>query len=347
MQREIGSEFHSIEFNNECERNVFEYLKEYNTAFFDSGRSALKSLLTMISHQRVLLPGYICESVRECFCGSEVNYYKVDTELCICWDDLISKIHQGIDIVYLHFFNGYIDKSYDFKKLKELQTLFGFLIVEDTTHSFLTDKNLIGDYCICSLRKWFAIPDGGVLYSFKALKQCGTTLKNDWSQRKLAAMKEKARYLSDGTANKEQYLSAFNRCEAALDNQIVSFDMSDESKEILMNICVKEVSAIRKHNKSYLDKLLPDSIKRIALGSNGQVPLFFTVSLLDRDAIRKKLIEHKIYCPVHWPLYSELERMSEAKVINAQELSIPIDQRYDDSDMEHIAHVLLLSEVGI
>lgn len=41
---------------------------------------------------------------------------------------------------------------------------YGFSIVEDTTHSVFSVRRTIGDLCVCSLRKWFALPGGGALY---------------------------------------------------------------------------------------------------------------------------------------------------------------------------------------
>ena len=46
--------------------------------------------------------------------------------------------------------------------------------------------------------------------------------------------------------------------------------------------------------------------------------------------------DNRIYCPVHWPLYSEIEKISSSTYINSHELSIPIDQRYSCNDMQYI-----------
>lgn len=347
MQREIGSEFHSIEVIDKCDNNIFSYLQDYNTIFFDSGRSALKYLLQCLPSKRVLLPGYICESVRSCFGNSEVQYYRVDTGLRICWDDLIQKIQQNVDLVYFHFFNGYIDKYYDFEQIRSLQKLYGFIIIEDTTHSFLTNKNIIGDYCICSLRKWFPIPDGGILYSKRSFNQNIVMKENQWYLQKYEAMIEKTRYLFGDITNKDSFLSVYNRCEKELDMQTDLHCISAISMNILKGINLKDISRIRRKNMICLENMLPRMIKRVSLGGLDQVPLFFTVMLPNRDSVKKFLINHRIYCPVHWPLYEELENIDDAKIINGEELSIPIDQRYNESDMEYIANVLLSSEVDI
>jgi hypothetical protein len=341
MLIEIGSDFHSMKAMHDCKLNIFEYLDGYNQKFFDSGRSALKMLLTFIPAKRVLLPGYICESVRDCFVKSEVSYYRIDKELRICWSDLLEKVKNNIDIVYLHFFNGYLDETYDFDELKKLKQTYGFMIVEDTTHSILTNKNVVGDYCICSLRKWFPIPDGGVLYSRQGLTDGECLQKNKWHIDKQKAMKLKNEYLEGEDIDKNKFLSMFIKSENALDDQSGICMISEISKEVLVGIDLENVITARRDNVEYLaNSLIRTGIKRVALNGGNQVPLFYTVLVEERNVIRTWLIKNRIYCPVHWQLYDELETMPDAVYISAHELSIPIDQRYSHADMAYIVDVL-------
>lgn len=348
MLIEIGSDFHAMEVTNDCKFNIFNYLDGYNTVFFDSGRSALRTLLTFIPAKKVLLPGYICESVRTCFTESEVSYYNIDKNLQICWDDLLEKAKEHIDIVYLHFFNGYLDTSYDFKALVKLQQKYKFIIVEDTTHSLLTNKNTVGNYCICSLRKWFPIPDGGVLYSRRTIPSEDYMERNEWCFEKQKAMELKSRYLSGEQIDKGEFLSRFTKCENDLDVQSEIYKLSDISEKILEKIDLEGVMDARRKNVRYLNEFLTESkIKRVALNGLGQVPLFYTILIKNRNKIRKWLIENRIYCPVHWPLYDEIEMISDSIYVNEHELSIPIDQRYTYSDMRYIANVFSAGEVNV
>lgn len=339
---EIGSEFHinsgaHTSLKNDID-NIFSYLRSYNMIFYDSGRSALRSLLENIDSGRVLLPDYICESVRNCFPKSMVTYYHIDKELHIDWDDLIEKCKSGIDILYLHYFNGYIGKEYDFKRLIDLKKERNFTIIEDTTHSFLSLKHTVGDYCICSLRKWFPVPDGGVLYSEKTLNLKKYTA-NSWHEIKRTAMENKGLYLQGRKVQKEEFLSTFVATEELLDLQTEPFAISEKSYETLKYIDINKISEVRCKNYSVLTESIKE-IKQVAMGGMGQVPLFYTVSIKDRDLLRKYLIANHIYCPVHWPLYDELEKRENSVYNNARELSIPIDQRYDNTDMEYIITVI-------
>ena len=340
FKREIGSEFHiDNKFHDDriVLHNVFTYLQEFNTAFFDSGRSALRALLEEITSGIILLPDYICESVRDCFPESRVIYYHVDHNFCIDWEDVLEKCTGDIDILYLHYFNGYIGDAYDFGKLLELKKENNFIIVEDTTHSFLSASQTVGDYCICSLRKWFPVPDGGVLYSKKKIP-LKSYIKNIWADKKVNAMLHKGLYLEGHNIEKSAFLKIFTETEQLLDEQKQSFGISEQSYDILKCMDINKIAEVRRNNYLFLSEKLSDKrYKQVACNGKNQVPLFFMVSVEKRDTLRKYLIDSHIYCPVHWPLYDELKEFEGAVFNNGRELSIPIDQRYGIEDMLYIA----------
>lgn len=336
FRREIGGDFHVCEeiYNDNTSSNVFEYLKEYSTAYFDSGRSALKFLLKQVKCQNVLLPGYICESVREAFPENcDVQYYRVTQDIKIDWNDLLNKARGGVDVVYLHFFNGYIGKEYDFDALLRLKKKNKFTIIEDTTHSFFTEKQTVGDYCVCSLRKWFPIADGGVLYSKNVIK-AEDLKESEWSFRKREAMLEKTQYLQGLSNDKKRFLASFSNAECTLDSQKNSYAISRESYNALKRLNCDFIMSARKRNFNYLKEKM--TCELVASGGENQVPLFFTIRDANRDELRQQFIQSDIYCPIHWPLYEGLKALSEAVSIYDTELSIPIDQRYGESEMEHI-----------
>ena len=339
LRREIGGNFHEYEnlLYNVANDNVFEYLRDFSTIYFDSGRSALRSLLKNLEYKTVLFPAYICESVRECF-DTDCNslYYDIDSDLKINWVDLIEKINGSVDIVYLHYFNGYIGKEYDFLSLLELKKKYNFIIIEDTTHSFFSRPHTVGDYCICSLRKWFPISDGGVLYSKSQLTP-EQLVENDWSSICREAMIQKKDYLKGIINDKQEFLKAFYLTESKLDEQKISYSISDASYSVLKRVSCNELIQRRLDNYNFLSNHL--NCKQTAYGGIGQVPLFFTISVENRDSLRKYFIENNIFCPVHWPLYDELKEIECAVTINRSELSIPIDQRYDTDDMLYISNI--------
>lgn len=71
------------------------------------------------------------------------------------------------------------------------------------------------------------------------------------------------------------------------------------------------------------------------------MPLVFTVYVEKRDKLRRYLMEHRIYCAVHWPLEGTgLYGNREAENKSAHILSLPIDQRYGEAHMKYLCDVL-------
>ena len=98
-------------------------------------------------------------------------------------------------------------------------------------------------------------------------------------------------------------------------------------------------SSKRIFNYDYLLANLSD----IALIENrkGAVPLGFPVVIGNRDEVRKRLYEQKIYPPVHWdiigvvpPSYNGSHRLSQ------DIMTLPCDGRYGEEDMERMITVL-------
>ena len=71
-------------------------------------------------------------------------------------------------------------------------------------------------------------------------------------------------------------------------------------------------------------------------------PLGFPVLVADRGRLRQHLIGSRIYPPIHWLLPDSVWRL-EFPVewfISDHILTIPIDHRYDQKDMERVLRVL-------
>lgn len=76
--------------------------------------------------------------------------------------------------------------------------------------------------------------------------------------------------------------------------------------------------------------------------STEDCPMFVPVLVPDekRDALRGYLIQHDIYCPVHWPV-SEYHKLEERELnIYQNELSIICDQRYTEEDIYRIVDTI-------
>ena len=97
----------------------------------------------------------------------------------------------------------------------------------------------------------------------------------------------------------------------------------------------------RLRNAKYLvSELEKIGLKPILPLQDDKVPLFVPVLLPNRNEIRSSMFDHDVFCPVHWPL-DGLD-VKKGKEMAEHELSLVIDQRYDEKDMDTI--ILLLKK---
>lgn len=345
MSMELGSEFSLGAFGKPCEDNVFHFLHEYDTLYVDSGRSALKLLREILPPGKILLPTYICESVYTCFPANSVRFYKLDQDLQIDWDNLFHQLSGGVSVVYLHYFNGVLPSETMLRELRKAREEREFRIVEDTTHSIFSSLLTIGDYGVCSLRKWFPIPDGGVLYGRNLNGLTTANGEAPWVREKARAMRRKQIYLSGQGERgcKAEYRHLFAACDHALDAQQDCYGMSEISKKILEGCSLLQMLSSRKRNAAQIQKAVMEEfpwIQPLAWTRENECPLICPIKVRKRDALRAYLISKKIYCAVHWPLQGTPMETMETAAVSDQELSLPIDQRYHGAEMKYLLNCL-------
>lgn len=341
---ELGSEFSLEVSQKQCKDNVFHFLRRFETIYMDSGRSALKLLRQILPSGKILLPSYICESVYSCFPTDCVCFYLLTQDLQVDWNNLFQQLNDSVSVVYLHYFNGILPSGAVLQKLRDARAKYKFQIIEDTTHSIFSSPLTIGDFAICSLRKWFPIPDGGVLYG-RNLKGLTATGEAPWVRAKIRAMQWKQTYLSDekDQSLKMAYRKVFAACDNALTEQQDGCLMSDVSKEILENYSISQMISARIRNTEQIKKVIVEEcswLHPLAWTRENEMPLTFPIMVQDRDALRAYLISKDIYCAVHWPLKDTPMEALATSVVSDHELSFPIDQRYGAGEMEYLLNCL-------
>lgn len=365
---ELGSNFELDTFSLQPQAdNVFQYLMKYHTIYMDSGRSAAAVLSALLKPGIILLPSYLCESsfqaYREKF---TLRFYHIKKDLSIDFEDLERKLDRGVTAVYLMHYFGKLQDRRLLEKLLARKRRYGFTIIEDTTHSIFTKSRTIGDYCVCSLRKWFPIPDGGVLYSSTEIQ--GNS-EEDFPvpppSARLDAMILKNWYIKEGIDCNALYRRIFDQEEEKLDQQTQIYRISEMSKVLLKCFSIGELMERRRENyrmlAEFLTKHLAGSSAECLAGSSagcliespvkrpiepilegsGFVPFTCPVYVGYRDAFRGYLMEHQVYCAVHWPMAgTELEEDPSAVDMSRFMLSLPIDQRYDVAHMEYLMDLI-------
>lgn len=345
---ELGSEFSLGTAGTPCGDSVFHVLSKFDAVYVDSGRSALRLLLEELRPGTILVPAYICEAVYRCFPKERVRFYNVTSNLEIHWDSLFQQLSNHVSAVYLHYFNGLLPDAAMLRQLRDIREALGFQIIEDTTHSIFSSALTVGDYGVCSLRKWFPIADGGVLYGRK-LKRVDINSEAPWVAKKARAMDAKRIYLLSeqeghgAECHKAEYRRLFGLCEHLLDRQRRCYGMSRRSREILESCSVQALISTRKRNAAQVQSALAEGfswLQPLAWPRGDSCPMLLPVMVQNRDELRAYLTSKKIYCAIHWPLRGTSMESTSVASVSERELSLPIDQRYGAAEMNYLLECL-------
>lgn len=361
MLQEIGSNFWLSEeeiFKGDIESLEFSPLelgfKGADCTWTSNGRAAINLVIKTIEkrnpdiNKSVCLPSFTCHTVYEPFikAGYKVYTYPIGKDLMTSVQELVSAvIDSNVKVVLIHRYFGFDTLSEANDAISILRKN-GIATIEDCTQSMYSEfPRLDTDYTVGSIRKWCGVPDGGfAICKNGELEYKPSDFDEKLGKTKIKASLGKYNYLFRKTGSKEDFLKLFQEAEDFLSKQDYIYNILPTSLYIQKNLDIKRLSNARRHNFN----IILDGIK----GCEGitpifesldddVVPLYFPVLCKDRVSVQKKLANHNIYAPVVWPKHDNCPPITgEAEFIYEHILCIPIDQRYDDEDMQRIVSVL-------
>lgn len=339
---EIGSEFNiDLAELNPTENTIFKYLSDFNTIYLNSGRDAIKLLFSFLKPEEIMLPNYICSSVTDNFENYNKKIYNINEDFSIDIEDLKSKISNETKYLYIMSYFGATFNDDVICYLTYLKSEKNIVIIEDTTHSIFSSRMQIGDYCICSLRKWFPTPDGGVLYSKNNLPKDDLFVNNvQFYSKKAYAMILKTLFLQNILDCNELYRNMFVSTDDSLNTSKGIFSISEFSKFILSSCDIDKLIKVRRKNYLYLRENILIDLDFIINFKATDCPYVLPCYVKNRDVFRKYLIENKIYCAVHWPDFSSnyIVQSKKTEDIYNNIISLPIDQRYGEKEMQYMVN---------
>lgn len=307
---------------------------------YSSGRAALCQILKYLKQEKgvisVLLPDYLCSSILVPVqkLGLEYSFYPIDEQLEL-EEKRLSELYKKDAAVLLINYFGLQDLSAQVKAIRSIDE--NAIIIEDDVQAYFEFKKPLGDvdFKFTSLRKTFAVPDGGLVktkYNLSKVKR-----PNMFGQYKAAAALLKS--MREGNFNDIIYLEMFEKGESLIDDELES-GMSLIAKKLFSCVDEERVKIRRLNNAHYLlEKLKKYGIKPVLPLKDDYVPLFIPITLNNRDGVRKRMFQNEIFCPIHWPL--DGLNLKRGKEMAETELSLIIDQRYGRSDMDKIERMFL------
>ncbi len=289
------------------------------STLFSSARGAFYALLTSGQPDAVWVPEYICDAMLAPLKALQVpvKYYSLDSQLMPQTDVIPA---EGEWILWVNYFG-----LCDAQEKKLLARFAPRQLILDHSQAFYSPP---AD-CLATLyspRKFFGVPDGGLLVSSLSVDVPRTDpqLSLNRSAHLLRRLAENAEY---GFAAYQQAEETFSEVPSA---------MSQLTETLLKTIDYQQCRVSRNENFQFLHQHLGPLNEYCFdhVGAGGALCYPF----LNRNAgLREFLNKERIYTPAYW--HDAAKRVIPAGIesdfINHL-IPLPVDQRYDIQEMEFI-----------
>ena len=343
---EYGSEF-DWKSNDALISDASQDFVQGDWQLYRSGRDAMKAIARIIGGSRVLLSALCCESMILPFSanGYDVEFYKMNPDLTGDEADVRAKLADGTVLLYMPYFG--IRPFTDEFLLSLRESGREIILVEDRTHDIIVprrDEGFAPDAVLASLRKWAALPEGGMLRT--DIGRCSAGVDARFGDTRREVMEMKVRYLETWESElKKEFLGKLHDAERLLDESGEPCRMSAEYEALLRCIDFTALLAKRRANVARLRERLAalDGTRlRFLSGHPEESTLYFPVYLENRSDIQRAMAQHGVYCPVIWPEPETAHGVCEvSRYVTEHMLALPCDQRYTPEDMDFIADMLI------
>ncbi len=317
MMQAIGGFF-------ELELPLGEGLPQARAHLYQSARAAFCALLHALPHvRRVWMPAFLCDSMYAPLqaSGKDIAIYSLDDQL-----QLAGPIDIGSDeiVLYVNYFGVRTDYTDELLSLIPPEQL----VIDCSQAFFAAPRECLAN--IYSPRKFFGVPDGGLLVTNLAVACPEQT--DDGSLNRMTHL------LARLAGEPEPAYADFQQAEQSLDDP-TPLRMSALTRRLLGSVQFASIRQHREANFAYLRNRL-DASNLLQLPTSVGGPLcypFLPTQALDRT----QFVSRRIYIPTYWPDVrnrSTPGSMEHAMVERC--LPIPCDQRYTPSDLDRILDLI-------
>lgn len=295
----------------------------------NSARSAINLTLRSIDTKKVWLPRYTCDAVIEAVSSAGVNFefYRLESTFDV---DITLQLKEDEHILVIDYFGlcGEVIKC-SVNRFGNRRT------IVDCSQAYFSDpvQTLA---CIYSPRKFFGLPDGGLLYSDdNSIQQ--PEARDSSSESRMGHLI--SRLTNSPEAGYQQYMDA----EHAL-SKLPVLGMSYLTERLLKSIDYEQARSARAENANYLHAQL-ERYNQLKLSlDNSEAPLCYPFLPNVKTANRGQLINHRVFVPNYWPeVLSRVEEGSFEWDLVTNGLFLPCDQRYNKHDMDRLIGQLAIN----
>lgn len=291
----------------------------------NSGRHALEYIIRSVGKQirTIWLPYYTCDVILQPIrrAGLNFRFYSIDKKLEID-DNIVLKDDEYIIV------NNYFGIKDEY--ISKLIRIYRKRLIVDNAQAFYCPEELGSNY-IYSPRKFFGLPDGGIVFSTSLLEEeLPQGLSYDRCSHLLKRIDKDAGYGYDD----------FKTNSLKLNDEPLSC-MSKLTQRLLGTINYDWAKIKRTSNYEMLHSALSSSnLLQLPNRDTFTCPMIYPYCSND-NSLRKKLIDNKIYVATYWPnVFKWCSKETLEYQFAETIIPLPIDQRYDYEDMERIINVI-------
>lgn len=293
------------------------------------GRGGLELIVRTRGYKKIWIPDYICPVVPQHLSKLGVVYatYEINERL-----EPSSIPDLGFDEAFLYV-NYFGVKDAYCHSLEELfstrSTCSARLnnLILDLTQAFYYEPTKADGFNSC--RKFFGVPDGGFTFG-EGLSN--SSLPDSISYDRCSALLRRADGDISGGYSVFQHLDE-SLCE------FFAAKMSSLTRALIASCDLPSAAEQRRANFAQLHAALATTNKFPVTFNPSCVSLIYPYLAPDGAALKKRLISEKVFCPTYWPNIAHMG--SAAKNLVENLVCIPMDQRYNEDDMNRILEVVV------
>ena len=290
----------------------------------NTARNCFEYVLLARKYKKVYIPFYTCDVMLQPLHKHNIEYefYSVNENLEL---DMTIDVLPDEALLYTNYFG--VKQSY----VRYLSSVYKSRLIVDNAQAFFAPR-IPGIDTFYSARKFFGVPDGGYLYTDCHLEN---EFPRDESYLRCSHLLKR---IDNGV---ESGYPLFRQSEASLDNSPI-LEMSRLTSALLSNIDYDAVKRRRTSNFWVLHECLKDTNSLHLELSHEDVPMVYPYYCkLYGESLKDRLINNKIYVASYWT--NVLKKCSHSSCeydMACNVVCLPIDQRYDNADMNRIIEIL-------
>lgn len=285
--------------------------------YFSSGRGAFAYLIgEVVKPEKVYLPTYTCWSLvstmAKRFPKIKLEFYPVRRDLTC---EYPQSVNENEALVFMHYFGH--------ENYFVINHRSGVLI-EDISHSYMSQIKRSGDFVFGSYRKLMKVADGGFIEGFHN------------------PIYEPSRKLDTWLRLQAEDWQDIREAENMLDREFEISDISSQSLAVILGAKEELIRDIRRINEQFLTDNLSVGYAHVLYGLN-ECPLLHNrimASQEERDSLREYLMTRDIYTSIHWSTHELVARcdqdIRDTLWLEQHSIAFPVSQSYGLNAMEYI-----------